>query len=163
MIHWSETMSVGVPLLDSDHRVLIGLINHLEEATENRIEIRVIVEEVLDALIAYTRFHFDREERVMAACRYPELETHHEEHQKLTREVMELLDRFERDHGSVSQREMDVFLTEWLNHHILLQDKAYRTYTERNPVAMKAAEAYGRFDFRPFDVDLTEADLDKAC
>lgn len=163
MIHWSEAMSVGVPRLDSDHRVLIGLINHLEQATENRIETKVIVEEVLDALIAYTRFHFDREERVMAACQYPELETHHEEHQKLTREVMELLERFETDPATVSHHEMDVFLAEWLNHHILLQDKAYRAYAERNPAATKAAEAYGRFDFTSFDVDVTEADLDKAC
>lgn len=160
MIIWSEAMSVGVPRLDSDHRVLIGLINHLERAIAQRFETRLVIAEVLDALIAYTRFHFDREERVMAACGYPELDTHRQEHAELTAEVIALLDRFESDPTAISHREMLGFLTDWLNHHILLQDKAYRAFVEGRAEATETAEAYGHFDFASFDVGVTEAELD---
>lgn len=162
MITWSEAMSVGVPRLDSDHRVLIGLINHLDRAVARRFESRVVIAEVLDALIAYTRFHFDREERVMAVCGYPETETHHHEHAELTREVMDFVNRFESDPTAVTHQEMLVFLTEWLNHHILLQDKAYRPFVENRPEATEAAESYGHFDFAPYDVGMTEGDLEQA-
>ena len=162
MITWSEAMSVGVPRLDSDHRVLIGLINHLDRATARRFETRMVVSEVLDALLAYTRFHFEREERVMEACDYPEIDSHRGEHAELTREVEDFIDRFQRDPVAVTHGEMLVFLTEWLNHHILLQDKAYRPFVEGQPKAEDVAERYGHFDFAPFDVDVSEADLEKA-
>jgi hemerythrin len=35
---WSEFMSVGVPLLDSDHKALIQLINQLHDALEDKEE-----------------------------------------------------------------------------------------------------------------------------
>ncbi len=162
MITWSEAMSVGVPRLDSDHRVLIGLINHLDRATAHRFETRLVVAEVLDALLAYTRFHFEREERVMEACGYPEIDAHRLEHAELTREVVDLIDRFQRDPIAVSHAEMLTFLTDWLNHHILLQDKAYRSVVEGRSEAQEVAETYGHFDFAPFDVDVSEEDLAKA-
>lgn len=155
-------MSVGVDRLDRDHRVLVGLINHLEGAMTQRFETRVVLAEVLEALVAYTRFHFEREECVMEACHYPDLASHREEHVELTNEVLDLLQRFESDPTSLTPKEMMDFLTQWLCHHILLQDKDYRQFAENNPAAVTAAESYGHFDFSSFDVDVTEADLEEA-
>lgn len=162
MIVWSPAMSVGVKRLDRDHRVLVGLINHLEAAVGRRFETRVVLAEVLEALVAYTRFHFNREERVLEACHYPELASHREEHAELTNEVLDLVQRFEGDPASLTPKEMMDFLSEWLFHHILLQDKDYRQFAENNAAAVAAAESSGHFDFSPFDVDVTEADLEQA-
>jgi hemerythrin-like metal-binding protein len=138
-------MSVGVPRLDRDHRVLIGLINRLAGERSPRPDDKV-VGEVLEALVAYTVFHFAREEQVMEACGFAELETHREEHRLLAGEVTGLHARFLRDRQSVGYEDLLRFLTDWLNHHILLQDVAYRSAVGDGGEAERVARAFGEFD-----------------
>lgn len=145
-IRWSDGMSVGVGRLDRDHQILIGLINRIDEAGEDETTRNRVLPEVLAILIAYTVFHFEREEKVMRACNYPNLGTHHEEHRTLTREVQELQRRYRRGDPNLGRREILTFLIGWLNHHILLQDMDYRPYAEGSKVADEVAEAHGEFD-----------------
>jgi len=147
VIKWSEAMSVGVPAVDHDHKILIGLINSLGEATHGEDHDTQVIAGALAVLIAYTQYHFEREEKMMEACAYPDLPTHRDEHQKLTAEVMALKDRFLERESDLTVEEMLLFLTGWLNHHILLQDMEYRAYAEGNAAAEAAAQAYGAFDY----------------
>lgn len=162
-IKWSAAMSVGVSRLDRDHRILIGLINRLDEASAGDDNAAQLMAEVLDVLVSYTIFHFSREEAVMEACGYPALGHHHEEHVALTQEVMDWQKRFRVDAESVVPMDMLHFLKGWLNHHILLQDMAYRPFVEGNPAANTVAEAYGLFDFHAAAYSASEADLEDAC
>lgn len=145
-ISWSSAMSVGVAVLDRDHQVLIELIRRIDDAREEDGDVRPLLAEVLAELVAYTVYHFNREEHVMAACGYPELEAHRDEHDALTREVEDLQRRFGEADPDLGRDELLAFLTGWLNHHIMLQDKAYRVYAENNPAGTTAAAAYGEFD-----------------
>jgi hemerythrin len=145
-IRWTEAMSVGVQRLDRDHQTLIAMINRIAEADDSEATRRRVIPEVLVTLIAYTVFHFQREEKVMEACGYPDLATHREEHWALTREVHLLQRRFSERPDSISRDEVRDFLTGWLNHHILLHDMEYRSYCEGRPEAEKAAQAHGEFD-----------------
>jgi hemerythrin-like metal-binding protein len=138
-------MSVGVPRLDRDHRVLIGLINRLEGDRSPRPDGEVIGE-VLEALIAYTVFHFAREEYVMETCGFAEIEAHREEHKLLTAEVAGLHARFLRDRQNVPHEALLRFLTDWLNHHILLQDLAYRDALGGGLDPERSARAFGEFN-----------------
>lgn len=162
-IKWSEAMSVGVPRLDRDHKILIGLINRLDEASADGGDSRSrMMAEALEVLLAYTIFHFSREEAVMEACGYPALGQHHEEHRVLTREVQELQQRFHQDVCSLAEFDILHFLKGWLNHHILLQDMAYRPYVQGHPDVDAVAEAYGTFDFDIAASLASEADLEAA-
>lgn len=157
-------MSVGVEVLDRDHQILVDLIRRIadardEDASKEGHGVRELLSEVLVELVAYTVYHFDREERVMAACGYPELEAHRDEHSVLTREVKDLQRRFCEDDPDLGRDELLVFLTGWLNHHIMLQDMAYRTYVENNPTASDAAEAYGEFNATAFRQRAVSSDL----
>jgi hemerythrin len=145
VIRWTEAMSVGVESLDRDHQMLIGLINRMELAGDEVGTRTRVLPEVLATLIAYTVFHFEREEKVMEVCGYPELESHHEEHRALTREVQELQRRFRNNDPSLTREEMLSFLTAWLNHHILLHDLAYRETVAGRLEAEKVARAHGDF------------------
>lgn len=162
-IRWSEAMSVGVSRLDRDHKILIGLINRLDEASSRGDEAPRVMAEVLGVLVDYTIFHFAREEAVMEACGYPALGQHHEDHVALTREVQEWRQRVEENAQAVAPLDVLDFLKGWLNHHILLQDMAYRPYAAANPTADAAAEAYGLFDFSSADYAASEAELENAC
>src|SRR5512134_3308497 len=93
-VKWSKAMSVGVSRLDRDHKILIGLINRLDEASAGDDDAARLMAEVLETLVSYTIFHFSREEAVMAACGYPALAHHHEEHVALTGEVRDWQQRF---------------------------------------------------------------------
>lgn len=51
-------MSVGIQEIDSQHKVLIDILNRLFVSIVNR-ENSTVITEVLDALIDYTKTHFE--------------------------------------------------------------------------------------------------------
>ena len=139
---WRESMSVGIPLLDSDHQALIHLINRLHEYLESEEE-QAVLGEIFERLVGYIDYHFAREEKVMEACEYPLLEGHREEHLGFTQEIRYIRDRYV--HGGeveIGQELLD-FLKNWLTHHILIQDMDYRSFAEGDPRATDAAQQFG--------------------
>ncbi len=66
---WNDSMSVGVALIDNDHKALIHLINRLHESVsaENAYD---VLDDLLSRLIDYIDIHFTREARIMDACDY---------------------------------------------------------------------------------------------
>ena len=140
---WSDEMSVGVPLIDSDHRALIGFINDLHDALESGDELAVLGE-TLGKLVVYIEFHFKREEKVMQACGFPHIETHRGEHRDFTKRIHDIHAYYQREIDVSMTRGLLDFLKDWLNHHILIQDKAYARYTAMNPaLANEVAAAFG--------------------
>jgi hemerythrin len=125
-LEWSEAMSVGVAALDTDHKCLVRIINLLEEASEN--EAATVIETVLETLIVYARFHFEREEKVMEACAFPGLRFHGSEHAGFARFVRSLRERFKGRANQSMMRELYDYLTQWLRHHVLIQDMAYKPF-----------------------------------
>ena len=120
-------MSVGVDLLDSDHRVLMNIINSLAEIARGPRTPRNAerIGNTLDTLVTYTKSHFGREEKVMVASGFPGLDAHHGEHENFIRDVGEMSERIGRDEeGAVG--ELAAYLKSWWEHHILIQDMACR-------------------------------------
>lgn len=124
VITWTADFSVGVESLDTDHKVLISLLNHLEEAII-RGEPREAIRRVLDALLDYTDYHFEREEMLMAASRYPDLDAHKQTHRMLRAQVVDIRDRYLRSPEAIHSREILAFLKNWLTAHIMGRDKLY--------------------------------------
>lgn len=139
---WSGSMSVGVPLLDSDHQALIGLINKLHgslEAGENQPAAAM----VFDSLIAYLEIHLAREERVMEACKFPGLREQRDDHAGFIQHVYEARDQYEADGDPAVLGEMLVFLKAWFRNHVLSKDVALRRFAEADPRANEVAESFG--------------------
>lgn len=131
-MQWTEAMSVGLPELDDDHRVLIAVINRLAADTEKGAAADVVGRSLV-SLTRYAEYHFEREQRVMAACGFPDLDSHIEEHREFVGWVREAERRFDTtpaDTAAELHGEVLAFLRNWLNHHILLQDMAYRSYVQ---------------------------------
>ncbi|KIL98950.1 Hemerythrin [Paramagnetospirillum magnetotacticum MS-1] len=132
-------MSVGVPLLDSDHKTLLGLINHLQRSIGDDEE-HAAVGSVLQALEEYAAHHFAREEAMMDACRYPLLTRHHGTHAQFTEKVLGLKSRYDQDQTGVRARECLAFLNSWLIDHICTTDMNYRSWMIGHPGAEAAAQ-----------------------
>ena len=139
---WSESMSVGEPLLDADHKSLFLLINRLHEKLEAGAD-PAALGDVFERLINYINFHFQREEMVMKACGYPEAKAHREEHAGFAKYVHEMRERYAREADEAIIRELLDYLKTWLDHHILIQDMAYKPYVQDNDWASKVSRVFG--------------------
>jgi hemerythrin len=129
-IAWSEAFSVGNPLLDSDHRILIDLTQQLFDATDTG-QSRDVVRSVLSALSEYAEHHFHREEAMMAACGYPDIAVHKAEHRRLEGQVRDIRDRhLAGERGALDEQVLE-FLKKWLTEHIQVTDNSYRPWIER--------------------------------
>jgi len=144
LMTWTSAMSVGVPELDEDHRVLIRIINQLAES-ETDDDHAGILRQCLYSLLRYAEFHFAREEKVMIACDFPALTHHKEEHRAFTSHMQDLanaLDDTELPAAEIVNQDLLYYLKDWLNHHILIEDMAYRMLAESHPSAREAAKTF---------------------
>jgi hemerythrin len=126
LISWSDTMSVGVAKLDSEHRKLIDLINqlhgHMLEGKSNEV-----MGKVLDSLIDYTKTHFATEAALFRAHKYPQTSEHLQEHDALTKKVLDLQAELKAGKALIGAPVLN-FLRDWLTKHIMKQDMAYRLF-----------------------------------
>jgi len=131
-IEWKYEYSVGVGVLDSQHKHLVEIINKLEEAISKAKGQRVM-NGILDELIGYTQEHFAFEERLMKEAGYADLEAHQRRHRRLIQKI----ERFQYVHINEHKRvTVDVreFLRTWLTDHILKEDRAYVPALKKSPV-----------------------------
>ncbi len=144
LMKWTPAMSVGVPELDADHRVLIKIINELALNSENPARTKVL-RQCLYALLRYAEFHFGREEKVMVACGFPAFDHHKEEHDAFIWQMQDLARHFDDDvlpAAEIVNYELNEYLKDWCSHNILIEDMAYRSYAELNSEARAAAKAF---------------------
>jgi len=139
-IAWTEEMSVGVPEIDADHQILMELIAQIDDAAAGA-EAKEVTGSVLGALLDYTDFHFQREERLQEAIGFPETEQHKRQHAGLKRQVLEFLGRYSRAPDTAAAGELSAFLHRWLVDHILTQDMRFKPYALAKPDISQAAAA----------------------
>ncbi len=140
VVRWTQGMSVGVPSIDADHQALIGMVNQLDDAIK-AAKGQERVGGVLDALLDYTVYHFGREEALMEACGYPDLEAHRHTHRVLRTQVAHIRDRHSGNPDTIRDREVLAFLKNWLTSHIMGRDKLYEPFMAGRRDAVQKAEA----------------------
>ena len=138
-IVWSQRYELGVPFIDADHRVLVGLLNRVDAAAREGAT-DAEIGGILAALLDYTRYHFAREERAQAAAAYPDLKEHKAQHRRLTERVRKGYLGFLKAPEDVEVGDLLDFLTDWLLDHILLHDMAIKPYVLSALEAVAAAE-----------------------
>ncbi|CAK0752253.1 putative HD domain-containing protein [Azospirillaceae bacterium] len=125
LLHWDHTMSIGEQSVDDDHKTLIGLINQLDMArnASGHTLNELTLELVLDELISYTIMHFEREEAYMTRLEYPEISLHTQIHRIMAARVAEIVQHYKCDGVAAIGADITKFLSDWLRHHILKEDK----------------------------------------
>lgn len=126
---WSATYSVGVPILDRQHRMLLAMCRDAAELLAGgtpdhaRKYFRL-----LEAMEDYAKTHFETEERLLAEVGYAGLEAQRQEHAGYTQMIDQLRQKTAR--GELAYAEAHRFLTDWWLRHILESDMAYRSRFE---------------------------------
>jgi hemerythrin-like metal-binding protein len=125
-IEWSEKYSVGIPLIDRHHRMLIAFINGLGETVASGGDVEK-VGRILDELVTYTKMHFSYEEALFDQYGYPGQVEHRDYHRRLVSKVQDFVNRYKSGTADLGNELLD-FLKQWLNHHILEDDMAYSAF-----------------------------------
>jgi hemerythrin-like metal-binding protein len=126
LLRWSDSLSVGIDSIDSQHKKLVDLINELY-VQMNSGSAKEAVGRTLSKLIDYTGSHFKNEEKLFARHDYPEQADHKEVHSKLVDQVLYFQDQFEKGEKDVSLELME-FLKDWLLNHIKKTDRQYSSF-----------------------------------
>jgi hemerythrin len=121
ILSWREEYSVGVGLIDEEHKRLIAMINKAYDSIADMREHEVF-EELVEDMRVYAAEHFRTEERLMAEYGYPGAKAHKMAHDDFIIRASvtnSMLAKGERADSS----QIFSFLAEWLNKHIMGTDK----------------------------------------
>jgi methyl-accepting chemotaxis protein len=120
LLKWTDALLVGHPDIDRDHQRLVELINCLYEAMR-RQQGNKIIQSVLDELVIYTKEHFEREERIMAALPSESLTPHLAAHRGFIKRIENFSADLRSGRVTVSMNVLS-FLKDWLAEHIIETD-----------------------------------------
>ena len=125
-VQWTPKLDLHVPMVDRQHRMLVGYINELYEAmAHNRTskELQAIVKKLRD----YTATHFSDEEKLFAPTSYRGTQEHIKIHRKFVAKLDEVEQELQNGTATVSM-ELLTFLKDWLVQHIMGTDPTYVPY-----------------------------------
>ena len=120
-LKWTADLSIGIELVDDQHRRIVDYINRLNEARETLD--KKAVGAVLDGLSEYTLSHFGFEEAAMKAARFSGLSQHRRGHERFARQLAEYGHRYAL--GEEVAGEVLDTLNKWLLNHIKREDHEY--------------------------------------
>ncbi len=142
---WTDDYSVGDGTIDNDHRGLFAAVNELEQAANTGAgpdEVgRIVV-----YLVRYVNEHFQREERLMHDCGYPDIAEHRDRHRQFSQKVYAIEQIHRVDPESINLAELVEFLRGWLVRHILGSDRDFAPYLHSPMGSASTAEDQGADD-----------------
>lgn len=124
---WRDRYALGVPEMDSEHKLLIAKINSLVTGINdglNADELKVLFAD----LAKYTQQHFSDEENYMISIGYPKIAEHKVIHQNLLSKVGGFSKKI--DNGTLDSTVLVAFLNDWLIKHILGADMRYADFSK---------------------------------
>ena len=123
LLEWSDEFSVGVPVIDKQHMILIRAINLLAMAVQHNSS-KELLGDIFTTLADYTDTHFTYEEELFERYGYPDSAEHKAKHKALLQKVLDMKSRWEAGEADIGSDVLK-FLVDWLRNHILGADKGY--------------------------------------
>jgi len=130
MIKWEEKYSVGLSIIDEEHKELIRIMNAAIEAkqhNDNIDEISILLKQLTD----YALKHFSTEESYMAKFKYSEFQYHQEEHHNFSNKAIAYCNRVIEGDYHIANEILE-YLKQWLVDHIQITDKKYVECFKKN-------------------------------
>ena len=123
-VEWTDTLSVGIDVIDDDHKGLIDIINRVLAAEREGTSVKW----ALGELATYANDHFTREEKMMEAANYPDLAAHKKTHEAFVEWLQSLRTVYGADPGAeyYLAETMREYLQTWLTDHIMKVDAEYK-------------------------------------
>ena len=125
---WDDSLKIGVPLIDGEHRELCDRIDRLFAAC-NQGRGKEELAGTVEFLESYTKKHFSDEEKLQRASAYPKVKEHKELHDFFTGKVADLKKDIEENGAGIATiSKTNYFLMDWLLNHIRKVDSELAQY-----------------------------------
>lgn len=124
---WDSSLSIGIDVIDGQHRRIIDYINELDAARHENDQDKV--SQVLMGLVDYTRTHFVFEEDIMKQAGYPLTDSHKKVHDMFVANVAKYVHQHESGRNITNKLLSDLKI--WLTNHIKNDDKDFAPYVAK--------------------------------
>lgn len=122
LIVWIDQMSVGVKLLDNDHKRIVLLVNQLHDGLMAG-HAKPALEFAFNGLIQHVRAHHAHEEQILAEIGYHNSESHKQDQDQQIGQIMALQAQFIRCEQLADELEIMRQLRAWFFKHIQSSDQ----------------------------------------
>jgi hemerythrin len=127
-VDWDDRYSVGIPLIDDQHKHLIALTNELYACCIGGTEeVQACFRDAIRGAVDYVKYHFTAEEKMLENVQYPGIAAHKKEHESFVIKI--LADARDFEEGKKFVPNIFVrYLRDWILAHIAVEDKKYAEY-----------------------------------
>ena len=132
-MEWTEKLSIGVDLIDSQHKELFVKINELVAAIKDHT-CKYKITDVIRFLEDYIVFHFSEEEEYMRRNDYPGYLRHKARHDFFMENFIELKKELQKLEGGKRRGSYELsvmtnqIVVDWILDHIAEVDKRFGEY-----------------------------------
>ncbi|OSM08646.1 bacteriohemerythrin [Magnetofaba australis] len=140
MFAWKTEFAVNIPAIDRDHKNLVKILSQIGLLDAAQPDFFPQLLEQAKRLIAYTVWHFEREEAFMGRYGYTGLRDHKAMHEAFNRGCLQLFREMMAMENDPNQHQAARILlgetvSDWLKAHILVEDRAFADfYHGKTPV-----------------------------
>ena len=135
-LQWEDKLSVGIELIDRQHKQWIDHFNHAAEAVAVQ-QSAMHITKTLGFLVDYTETHFSTEEKHMAAHNYGGLDEHKAKHDELRQTLADLVQDYREEGVTYKLADaVDTFLGNWLIKHIQTVDIKFGTFVREEGIVL---------------------------
>jgi len=128
LVNWSSTYSVGVKVIDEQHKGLLNLVNKMyNHVSGNEKEERAYFKKIIQEAVDYVKVHFATEEKIMRAVKFDGYAAHKRAHDSFILTVVDNIREYESG-KRVTLSSFTHFLKDWILTHIAIMDKQYFDY-----------------------------------
>jgi len=130
LINWSDNYSIGLNIIDQQHKKWIDLINSLYKAFKNEVSKEEMNEEILK-LLDYTDYHFGFEEKYLEDFNCNDEEAHKKTHEVFVTKIKNFQIQYTEGNEDAVYK-LIVYVNNWVLHHIQEKDMAYVDCFKKN-------------------------------
>jgi hemerythrin len=131
LIEWSKSLSVDINLIDGQHKKLLGYLNQLYDALNQKKEKEILMG-LFDSLDDYTKTHFALEEAYFKKFGYEEKEVHISQHKEFIKNLQKMKEQIPKE--LMDTEDLLMFLVDWLKGHIRISDHKYADCFHKNGI-----------------------------
>ena len=140
--NWLPDYSVGITVVDLQHKALVDLTNTLARLKGRKIS-PINCVKLLNNAITYVDDHFSTEEDIMEARKFELSDSHKKEHSDFKNNVINVAKEFEST-GKIDLNGLATYLREWIINHISKIDKQHFKIMKKAGLTDEIASIYNR-------------------
>ncbi len=128
---WKDSLSIGIPEIDKQHKELCDRIDALFEAC-SKGKGRNEITNTMDFLESYTIKHFSDEEKLQLKIKYPNYTQHKAIHDNFLKQVSELKEELNKTGPTIAMvGKINQLIAMWLVNHIKAVDTELVKYVNQ--------------------------------